>query len=429
MSRPLFSAARRIASMPFAMERGGSVATSIAGSMCLRRASSQAITLQKYNNQVQFVDLPPKFCAKISDISNSLIARKIIIPSPEFISAVAKVREEIEQHDDLAESLQNFENGEYQSIIFEGKFSPTVADVGMVSANVQHIEKEGEESSDEKVLEAINRSLPDLLFATALTRQNITQFDRISSLNSQLPHVDFNPSPATSKDGDDVRINIIFFAGIADNPYPNVATGAIPASEILKYFSDQEIEFLRGVNFVTTSRDIERGVDALSEPFAIIAKKALNYDGSLEKRIEAVKNPDNFNVQELFERITKVSALLLHNNMVPIVVLNDNTKTIMRNYDEELGNVMHFRTEAMPALGEGGTPSYSSDPTKLFRKKVDSSADLVLPNGAQPREIIRIGFSNQKLQFQDDKSVPMNSVSAIEVSGVGNSLSDANKLR
>ena len=94
MSRPLFSA---IKSLPFAMARRGSIITSIAGSTCLRKASSHAI-IPGYNSQVQFVDLPRKFCAEISDISMGLMVKKVAIASSEFISAVAKVREKIEGH-------------------------------------------------------------------------------------------------------------------------------------------------------------------------------------------------------------------------------------------------------------------------------------------------------------------------------------------
>ena len=42
---------------------------------------------------------------------------------------------------------------------------------------VQHIEREGEEGSDKKAQEAVNQSLPDLLFAAALAQKKIIQFD------------------------------------------------------------------------------------------------------------------------------------------------------------------------------------------------------------------------------------------------------------
>lgn len=343
---------------------------------------------------VKHTTLSPELCDEVTDIARGLskFSKIIDIPaSPEFMQAAKHVKDLVEEDDGEDGPLADFKEGRIQAIIYHGHFgnlkeSDTANFV--ISTNVSHFVKRNRDMNIEEANRELRRYVPDWLFAAALTssRSKFDQADLIESLSNQHPHVDFNSTMLDIGSQRDVP-DIIYFAGICSNPFPETATIIVPVDEILEYFSDEEIKFLKGKNFFLKGRGDQGGY---SKSFAIIEGKSMIWDG-LWQANDSIDYFGSFPGQEVLIKINQVVALLVHQGVAVPASLGVDSKVFMRNFDLKLGNVLHFRTQDKGPVGEGSSVnSYGSNPNDIFKGGPDEEAPV--PAQHQPRKVIRFGF-------------------------------------
>ena len=224
----------------------------------------------------------------------------------------------------------------------------------------------------------------------------------------QHPHVD-----VIVGEGDEgSAVDVIVLTEVSDqggfrNSY-GVSTYAISVPEVLKYFSPQEKEFLSKKVFVINRPEGEYGqsVEAANAARFSILQRGRNGDAMVwdgNGSIGIIESADSVETREILARINLAVADLISKNLAVVAELN-NSIMAFRNYDKDGENVLHGRLETQPSLGEGGRPSYSSDPERLFA-----------PEGiiqAGKRQVTRYAFlENGEKPVTENEEVPTAHVS------------------
>lgn len=327
--------------------------------------------------------IPQEISDIVSKISENLAAASAVVPSQHFTSAVADLQDAIRESD-LADPLQQFHDGKKDALALYGHFSPPTKGSIKIKFPTSYIDSDpdADQSYAKRIIS--QQGVPDILFSSALAFYGSRSLvldgaDIIASQNNQKPHVDFS---ANHSFGKVVAPDIIYFTGLNQNPFPKIATLFFATTQIIENLSDQEIAYLSQKQFYKIVK-AEEG-EFYDGPFSIIgANSSIVWDGALEKLITGGNQDTN---NKLFAKITNICGDLFVDGKALSLILDDQTKTIARNYKKDQPHCLHARTSAEEEF------VFDGNKDSIFANATKPVQDKMLPD-QQKREIVRVDFS------------------------------------